>query len=106
MKQCDEFLVKLHHVKNKPTKESLESNLTCSPLDYFVFRQDLIDKYPLYDETELKPYDFHNLKSRWMMMMMMILQVTHQVFIVILVLLKESINILWHYTIHPILFLI
>ena len=34
---------------------------------------------------------------------MMILQVTHQVFIVILVLLKESINILWHYTIHPIL---
>lgn len=63
MKQCDEFLVKLHHVKNKPTKESLESNLTCSPLDYFVFRQDLIDKYPLYDETELKPYDFRNLKK-------------------------------------------
>ncbi|KAF6061860.1 N1221-like family protein [Candida albicans] len=63
MKQCDEFLVKLHHVKNKPTKESSESNLTCSPLDYFVFRQDLIDKYPLYDETELKPYDFRNLKK-------------------------------------------
>lgn len=63
LKECDDFLVKLHNVQNKKSKTKLDNTLTCSPLDYFVFREDLLDKYPLYDENELKPYDFSAIKK-------------------------------------------
>lgn len=61
--KCDEFLVQLHNVQNKKSKTKLDNTLTCSPLDYFAFREDLLDKYPLYDEKELEPYDFSSIKS-------------------------------------------
>ncbi|KAL6451427.1 LOW QUALITY PROTEIN: FAR11 Factor arrest protein 11 [Candida maltosa Xu316] len=63
LKKCDDFLVNLHKVKNKDAKIDSGNVLTCSPLDYFVFREDLLDKYPLYDKTELQPYDFESFKN-------------------------------------------
>ncbi|KAG7660597.1 FAR11 [[Candida] subhashii] len=65
LKECDDFLVKLHDIKNKQsdnddneTDENVKPKLTCSPLDYFAFREDLLDKYPLYNDIQLKAFDF------------------------------------------------
>ena len=33
------------------------------PIGLLCFREDLLDKYPLYDENELKPYDFSAIKK-------------------------------------------
>ncbi|KAK6461631.1 factor arrest protein 11 [Scheffersomyces coipomensis] len=58
LKKCDEFLIKSNDIKNKKGKDLPETRLTCSPLDYFAFREDLLDKYPLYNDTKLKVFDF------------------------------------------------
>ncbi|EGV65676.1 Factor arrest protein 11 [Yamadazyma tenuis] len=58
LQSCDKFLIKYHNIKSKDNKLN---KLTCSPLDYYTFRQDLVDKYPLFGElTSIKtdPYDF------------------------------------------------
>ena len=49
MVSCDAFLKKLHHIKTFDESKDGKPVLTCSPLDYFAFRQDLLDKYPLYE---------------------------------------------------------
>lgn len=67
---CDKFLVKHHKIQNK-YDENNKGKLTCSPLDYFTFREDLLDKYPLFQAYEnlgdcpLKKdaYDFKQFKS-------------------------------------------
>ncbi|KAI5970175.1 FAR11 [Candida margitis] len=51
---CDGFLKKLHHIKTFDDSDEQKSTLTCSPLDYFAFRQDLLDKYPLYELSGVK----------------------------------------------------
>ncbi|RLV89986.1 Factor arrest protein 11 [Spathaspora sp. JA1] len=58
LKACDDFLVDIHNIKNKKGRDLGETVLTCSPLDYFAFREDLLDKFPLYENAELKAFDF------------------------------------------------
>lgn len=47
LKSCDEFLLNHHGIQNKSNQTD---KLTCSPLDYFTFRENLMDRYPLFDE--------------------------------------------------------
>lgn len=54
LSSCDMFLKKLHHIKTFDDSEDGKPTLTCSPLDYFAFRQDLLDKYPLYELSGVK----------------------------------------------------
>ncbi|KAK6201221.1 factor arrest protein 11 [Scheffersomyces amazonensis] len=56
LKKADEFLINVHDINNKNGKDS--TKLICSPLDYFAFREDLLDKFPLYNDPELKVFDF------------------------------------------------
>ncbi|KAK6454260.1 factor arrest protein 11 [Scheffersomyces xylosifermentans] len=58
LERCDDFLVEYHDIKNKKGKDLPVTKLTCSPLDYFAFREDLLDKYPLYEDPNLKVFDF------------------------------------------------
>ncbi|ABN65029.2 Factor arrest protein 11 [Scheffersomyces stipitis CBS 6054] len=58
LKKCDDFLVEYHDIKNKKGKDLPSTKLTCSPLDYFAFREDLLDKYPLYNDPNSKVFDF------------------------------------------------
>lgn len=59
LKECDDFLVELHNIENKQTDtEGVTTKLTCSPLDYFAFREDLLDKYPLYNDVQLKAFNY------------------------------------------------
>lgn len=51
---CDAFLKELHHIKTFDDAAQEKPVLTCSPLDYFAFRQDLLDKYPLYELDGVK----------------------------------------------------
>lgn len=55
---CDKLLIKHFGIHNKQDDSS--TKLTCSPLDYYTFREDLIDKYPLFNDSILKrdAYDF------------------------------------------------
>lgn len=56
---CDKLLSDHHNIHNKHKDD--KNKLVCSPLDYYTFREDLLDKYPLFNEnTILKkdPYDF------------------------------------------------
>ncbi|WLF81453.1 Factor arrest protein 11 [Lodderomyces elongisporus] len=49
IRQCDNYLNAKHNItKNKADIED-KTRLTCSPLDYFAFREDLLDKFPLFD---------------------------------------------------------
>lgn len=57
LKMCDKFLVQSHNIVNKGDKDLSKQKLTCSPLDYYAFREDLTDKYPLYD-SQGKSFDF------------------------------------------------
>ncbi|KAI5950344.1 FAR11 [Candida jiufengensis] len=53
LKNCDSFLNELHNIKtSKDKEEDGKTRLTLSPLDYFSFREDLLDKYPLFDYTK------------------------------------------------------
>ncbi|KAI5959761.1 FAR11 [Candida pseudojiufengensis] len=52
LKNCDNFLNELHNVRNNLEGENGKTKLTLSPLDYFSFREDLLDKYPLFDYTK------------------------------------------------------
>lgn len=47
LKLCDEFLLKVHGIKIR--KGTDLNKLTCSSVDYYAFREDIIDKYPLFD---------------------------------------------------------
>lgn len=60
IKRTDAFLTKIHDITNKKSQDS--SALTCSPLDYFTFREDLKDKFPLYTTNE-SPFNLQDLKS-------------------------------------------
>lgn len=64
LKAVDSFLLQLHKVENKDLKETA---LKCSPLDYFTFREDLKDKYPLYKDSEhtavSDPFDLTTLRQ-------------------------------------------
>lgn len=51
LKAVDALLVEKHDIKEKDRKNSLDNRLTCSPLDYFTFRENLIDKYPMFADT-------------------------------------------------------
>ncbi|CAH6719529.1 hypothetical protein CLIB1444_02S10638 [[Candida] jaroonii] len=56
IKQCKEFLNSHHNIEKSTTKKT-------SPLDYFSFRQDVIDKYPLFygsfeNQLSKNAYDF------------------------------------------------
>src|SRR5699024_9229303 len=46
--RCDAFLDDVHGITNKRGRDLPENKLTCSPLEYYSFREDLVDKYPLY----------------------------------------------------------
>lgn len=48
LEKVDKFLVAKHNIKNKDRKNLTNSSLTCSPLDYYTFRENLMDKYPMY----------------------------------------------------------
>lgn len=48
LNSCDEFLLQHHNIENNKTKSP---KITCSPLDYYTFREDLLDKYPLFNES-------------------------------------------------------
>ncbi|CAN3373187.1 hypothetical protein DIURU_001160 [Diutina rugosa] len=54
---CDEFLVELHNITNKCGRDLPENRLVCSPLDYFSFREDIVDKYPLYNNLQQEKWD-------------------------------------------------
>lgn len=59
IKNTDEFLIKIHNITNKKTQSSA---LTCSPLDYFTFREDLKDKFPLFNNSDA-PFNLTDLKT-------------------------------------------
>lgn len=68
LKKADAFLVQLHNIKNKQDKTDEKRKLICSPLDYFSFKEDLLDKYPLLDcqiksEQEQKPKGLSDLSE-------------------------------------------
>lgn len=63
VKKCNDFLVQKHQIHNKAGKDLPKNKLTCSPLDYFTFREDICDKYPLYNEPELKMYNYEAFKK-------------------------------------------
>lgn len=73
LKKVDDFLINLHNIKNKRGKDIPSSKLTCSPLDYFTFREDLVDKYPLFyneknnddnnDDKKVSPFHLEDLKK-------------------------------------------
>lgn len=54
LKRCDEFLTKYHGIKNKRGTDGPVNKLTCTPMEYFAFREDTLDKYPLFDDPNLK----------------------------------------------------
>ncbi|CAH2350690.1 factor arrest protein 11 [[Candida] railenensis] len=64
--KCDDFLCDLHEIIHKEGKDLPKNQLTCSPLDYYTFREDLMAKYPLFSKTistnneliKKDPYDF------------------------------------------------
>ncbi|KAI5965114.1 FAR11 [Candida theae] len=58
---CDAFLNQLHHIKTFDNSNTGKPVLKCSPLDYFAFRQDLLDKYPLYELGGVK-----DLQDTWL----------------------------------------
>lgn len=47
-----DYLNKKHDIKSKA--ESSDNRLTCSPLEYYTFREDLLDKYPVFSKFEKK----------------------------------------------------
>lgn len=51
LKRADSFLVQIHGIKNKRDKSEKSRKLICSPLDYFSFKEDLLDKYPLLNSS-------------------------------------------------------
>lgn len=57
LQQVDKYVAKRHNIKNKNRKDMSNNQLTCSPLDYFTFRENLMDKYPLYAENVQKDED-------------------------------------------------
>lgn len=64
MSKTDDFLLMKHNIKNKKGKDIPSSKLTCSPLDYFTFREDLMDKYPLYNDDKSKsPFNFKEFEN-------------------------------------------
>lgn len=48
LEKVDKYLVEKNDIKNKDRKNLANNHLTCSPLDYFTFRENLMDKYPMY----------------------------------------------------------
>lgn len=50
--RVNDFLVDLHGIVNKKGKDLPKNKLTCSPLDYFTFREDLMDRFPLFKDAE------------------------------------------------------
>lgn len=57
LQNVDKYVAKRHNIKNKNRKDLSNNLLTCSPLDYFTFRENLMDKYPLYSENVQKGED-------------------------------------------------
>lgn len=51
IEKCDEFLVELHKSKSKKNNKGTEKTLKCSPLDFYVFKEDLLNKYPLFNTS-------------------------------------------------------
>lgn len=67
--KVNDFLFDMHGIVNKRGKDIPTNKLTCSPLDYFTFREDLTDRFPLYKDDEIKMlpkkdvYEFSALKE-------------------------------------------
>ncbi|RCK65568.1 Factor arrest protein 11 [Candida viswanathii] len=59
LERCDDFLVQLHQVQNKKSKEKLDNTLTCSPLDYFNIRRALEED----DDTDADSASIHSHSS-------------------------------------------
>ncbi|ODV77147.1 factor arrest protein 11 [Suhomyces tanzawaensis NRRL Y-17324] len=62
VKLCDEYLIQKYDIKNKNSGDSATKKLTCSPLDYFAFKEDILDKYPLFDNPTLQSFNFDDFK--------------------------------------------
>ncbi|EEQ39510.1 hypothetical protein CLUG_03638 [Clavispora lusitaniae ATCC 42720] len=60
LKNVDLYLSERHSIKNKERKSADNVQLTCSPLEFFTFKEDLIDKYPICDT---KPYSHSPLEN-------------------------------------------
>lgn len=69
LSKVNDFLIDMHGIVNKRGKDIPSNKLTCSPLDYFTFREDLTDRFPLYKDDEAKLlskrdiYEFSALKE-------------------------------------------
>lgn len=64
MEEVDKFVAEKHDIKNKDRKDLSNNKLTCSHLDYFTFRENLMDKYPLYsDKLANRPQELHSSTS-------------------------------------------
>lgn len=67
--KVNDLLIDMHGIVNKRGKDIPTNKLTCSPLDYFTFREDLTDRFPLYRDDEIKMlpkkdiYEFSALKE-------------------------------------------
>lgn len=57
LRKVDAYLVEKHDIKNKDRKSPTNNHLICSPLDYFTFKENLMDKYPMYSS---EPTDREN----------------------------------------------
>lgn len=47
--EVDKYLVKENDVRNKERKTPNDVRLTCSPLEFYTFKEDIMDKYPFCD---------------------------------------------------------
>lgn len=50
LKKVDKYLVEKNDVKNKDRKMPQDVRLTCSPLEFYTFKEDIMDKYPFCDD--------------------------------------------------------
>lgn len=49
LKRVDKYLVEVNDIKNKDRKLPQDVRLTCSPLEFYTFRENIMDKYPFCD---------------------------------------------------------
>lgn len=52
IKEADRHLISKYQIKNKERTQAPNKELVCSKLDYFTYKEDIHDKYPLTKHTE------------------------------------------------------
>lgn len=50
--EVDNYLVAKNNIRNKDRKTSRDVRLTCSPLEFYTFKEDIMDKYPFCDAKD------------------------------------------------------